>query len=127
MVEPQRRHSSATRSTASAIGAGRRGQQRPAALEQLGEAGIGAGIFGAGDRVRRDEVHARRHQRPDVADHRLLGGTDIGQHRALRQMRGDGGGKVGEGAHRGAQHDAVGAGDSAARGRLDPVGETRVP
>ena len=42
-------------------------------------------------------------------------------------MRGDGGGKVGEGTHRGAQHHAVGAGDGAGGIGLDPVGEAELP
>ena len=49
------------------------------------------------------------HQRADVADHRLLGGADIGQDRARREMRRDRLGQRRVGAHRRAQHDAVGA------------------
>ena len=109
------------------VGAGRRRQQRPAALEQGGEAGIGAGILGAGHRMRRHEMHARRHQRPDVADHRLLGGADIGQDRPRREMRRDARGQVGEGAHRGAQHDAVGALHRARRDPVPPGRRSRVP
>jgi hypothetical protein len=45
----------------------RRRQDAPAADEQFGEAGIGAGMFGAGDRMRRDEMHARGQMRRHVA------------------------------------------------------------
>ena len=42
------------------IGAGWRRQDAPAAVEQLGEAGIRARLLGAGDRVAGDEMHALR-------------------------------------------------------------------
>ncbi len=40
------------------IGAVGRRQDAPAVDEELGETGIGAGILGAGDRMRRHEMHA---------------------------------------------------------------------
>ena len=45
------------------VGARRRRQDAPAVVEQLGEAGVGPGLLGAGDRVAGDEMHALRHVR----------------------------------------------------------------
>ena len=50
--------SASSLSTAAASAVGRRRQDAPAAVEQLGEAGFGAGMLGAGDRVAGNEMHA---------------------------------------------------------------------
>ena len=52
------------------IGAGRRRQDAPAVLEEFGEAGVGPGIFGAGDRMGRHEMNALRQMRAHLRDHR---------------------------------------------------------
>ena len=67
----------------------RRRQDAPAVDEQLGEAGVRAGILRAGDRMRRDEMHALRHMRRHVLEHRALDRADIGDDRAGLQRRGD--------------------------------------
>jgi hypothetical protein len=46
-------------------------------------------MLGAGDRVAGDEMDAFGHMRGNVAHDRPLGGADIGQDRALFQMRAD--------------------------------------
>ena len=64
-LAPSARQNAASRSTAAWVGVGRRRQDAPAVDEQLGEAGVGPGILGAGDRMRGHEMHAggkvRRH------------------------------------------------------------------
>ena len=122
-IEPQRRQSVGDLLHRPGIGARRRRQQAPAALEQLGEPGIRPGIFGARQRVGRHEMHALRHQRPDIADHRLLGGPHIGQDAPRRQMRRDRLRPARIGAHRRAQHDAVGPLDRPRRVELHPIGD----
>ena len=52
-------------------------------------------------------MHPRRHQRTDVANHRLLGRTDIRQNGARLQMRRNPHGQIGKRPHRRAQHDAI--------------------
>ena len=52
------------------VGVRRRREDAPAVDEQLGEAGIGAGMLGAGDRMRGHEMHAGRQVRRHVAHHR---------------------------------------------------------
>ena len=59
------------------LGAGWRRQDHPAFREQRGEAGVGAGIFGAGDRVAGDEMRMLRQQRRDVGEDRHLGRADV--------------------------------------------------
>ena len=70
-------------------GLGRRRQDAPAVAEQLGKAGFGSGMLGAGDRVAGNEMHTRRDMRPQIADHGLLDRADIGQDRAVLQRRPD--------------------------------------
>ncbi len=48
-------------------GVRQRRQDAPAVAKQLGEPGFGAGMLGAGDRMARDEMHARRQMRAAVA------------------------------------------------------------
>ena len=61
------RQNAASFSTAAGSAPSRRRQDAPAVDEQFGEAGVGAGILGAGDRMRRDEMHVRRQMRGHVA------------------------------------------------------------
>ena len=60
------------------VGALGRRQDAPAVDEQLGEAGVGAGVFGAGDRMRRHEVDAGGQVRRHVAHDRALHRADVG-------------------------------------------------
>ena len=74
-----------TLASAVGIGVGQRRQDAPAVVEQLGEAGFGPGMLGAGDRVAGHEMHARSGSvGRSVADHRLLDRADIGDDRARR-------------------------------------------
>ena len=68
------------------IGALRRRQDAPAVDEEFGEAGIGAGMLGAGHRMRRHEMHARRQMRRHVPHHRALDRADVGDDRARLEM-----------------------------------------
>ncbi len=90
------------------VGAGGGGEQDPAALEQRGKTGVGAGVLGAGHGVAGDEVHAGGDERADVAQDGELGGADVGEHAAGGEVGGDGGGDGGAGADGGAQDHAVG-------------------
>ena len=65
------------------VAARHRRQDRPAAIEQAGKAGFGAGKFGAGDGMGGNEMHVLRHEGPDIADHRALDRAHIRQDRAL--------------------------------------------
>ena len=76
-------------STAVGIGAFGRRQNAPAVDEQFGEAGIGAGMLGAGDRMRRHEMDARRQMRRHLADDRALDRADVGDDRAGLEERRD--------------------------------------
>ena len=69
------------------VGALRRSQDAPAAVEQVGEAGFGAGMLGAGDGMAGDEMHALGHVGPHVAQHRALDRADVGQDGARAQVR----------------------------------------
>ena len=60
---------------------GRR-QDAPAVDEQFGEAGIRSGIFGAGDRMRRNEMHVIRQMRRHLAHDGALDRADVGDDRA---------------------------------------------
>ena len=70
-------------------------QDAPAAVEQIGKAGIRSRMLGAGDRVARDEVDAGRHVRCHLRNDRAFGGADIGEDRAGLQR---GGNRLGYGA-----------------------------
>jgi hypothetical protein len=109
----------------SLIGARRRHDQRPAALEQRGEPRIGAGELGAREGMAGHEMHPRRHQRPDIAQHRNLGRADIRQHGTRCQVRRDRGGDLRHGAHRRAEHDAIGARDRPPRIPLHGIGKAQ--
>ena len=93
------------------VGALRRRQDAPAVDEQLGKAGIGAGIFGARHRMRRHEMHGLRQMRAHVAHDRALDRADVGHGRARRQMRRDFLGHRAAGADRNAEDDEIGAFD----------------
>ena len=83
-LAPSARQNAASFSTAAGIGAFGRREDAPAADEQFGEAGIGAGMLGAGDRMRRHEMHAGGQMRSHVAHDRALDRADIGDDRARR-------------------------------------------
>ena len=89
------------------VGALRRRQDAPAVDEQFGEARVGTGIFGAGDRMRRDEMHVRGQVRGHVAQHRALDRADVRHRGALHQMRADLLGDLAAGANRDADDDQV--------------------
>ena len=74
------------RGTVSAFG---RGQDAPAVDEELGETGIGTGMLGAGNRMRRNEVHAFGQMRRHVPHDRALDRADVGDDRARLEMRRD--------------------------------------
>ena len=93
------------------VGVRRRRQDAPAVDEQFGEAEVGAGMLGARDRVRRDEMHMLRQVRGHVPHHRAFDRADVGHGRALHQMRADLLGHVAAGADRNADDDQVGAFD----------------
>jgi hypothetical protein len=112
---PQRRHSSATRS----------GQHAVALLEQVGEAGGGAGVLGAGDRMAGNEVHAVGQRRPDVANHRLLDRADVRDDGAGRERRRDGLGDRGVRADRHAEHHQVRPGDRLGRVGVHRIGDAQ--
>ena len=71
-IGAERRQNAASFSIAVRVGACRRRQDAPAIDEQFGKAGVGAGIFGAGDRMRRHEMHVLRQMRRHVAHDRAL-------------------------------------------------------
>ncbi len=110
-------------------GFGRRALDRredaPAAVEELGKAGLGARMLGARDGVAGDEVDARRHMRADVAHHRTLHRAHVREDRALGEMRRDflGDGRVD--ADGGAQDDEVGAFHGIRRRLVDAVDEAQ--
>ena len=81
-IRAERRQKARDRRDRLGIGARRRRQDAPAVLEELGEARLGPGILGAGDGMRRHEMHARREMRRHLADDRLLHRPDIGDDRA---------------------------------------------
>ena len=86
----------------------RRRQDAPAIDEQLGKAGVRAGILGAGDRMRRDQMHALRDMRRHVLEHRALDRADVGDDRAGLERAGDLGRDRPARADRNADDDEVG-------------------
>ena len=64
-----------------------RRQDAPAVLEQLGEAGVGAGMFGAGHRMAGHEMNAAGRCGAASRDHGRLHRADIGDDGAGLQMR----------------------------------------
>ena len=95
---------------------GRRHDQQPAVVEQLGEPGTGAGMLGPGDRMRGHEVHALGDMGANRLDHRALDRTHVGHRRPGLQVRRDLGGNRPHYAHRHGQHHEIGAPDSLGRG-----------
>ena len=71
------------------IGAFRRGQDAPAVDEELGEAGIGTGMLGAGDGMRGNEMHVGGRCGAMSAHDGALDRADVGDDRARREMRRD--------------------------------------
>ena len=105
------------------VRARRRRQHAEAALEQLGKAGLGARVLGAGDRVAGDEMDTLGQQRADVADHRGLDRADVGDDAAGLEPRRHRFADPRIGPERRAQHDDVGALDDLARVRGGAVGD----
>src|SRR5262249_4414373 len=66
-----------------------RGENAPAVDEELGEAGIRPGIFGAGDGVRRHEMHSRGEVGRYGAQDRAFDRTDVRDDRSRRKVRPD--------------------------------------
>ena len=98
-----------------------RRQDRPAAVEQFGEARLGPGKFGAGDRVARDEVNVLRHMRADIADDGGLDRTGVGEDRALLQVRRDLRCERAECADRRAENDEIRAANRIAGALIDLI------
>ncbi len=69
-LAPRRRQKSCKPLDRLRVRALRRRQDAPAVFEQLGEAGVGPGIFGAGDRMGGNEMHAFRQVRRHLGDDR---------------------------------------------------------
>ena len=107
------------------LGVLRRGEDAPAVDEQLGEARVGPGIFGAGDGMARDEMDAGRNVGRHVAHHRGLDRADIGDGRARLEVRADLFRHRAAGADRNADDHQIGAGDRGRAGVHDFVGETQ--
>ena len=108
------------------VGAGRRGEDAPAPLEQLGEAGLGPGMLRAGHRMARDQMDALGDLGAQVADHRLLDRAHIADDGAGRQMVAHRRPDLGVGAERRAEHDEVGAGDGGTRRLMHAVEEAQL-
>jgi hypothetical protein len=105
------------------VGALRRRQHAPAAVEQLGKAGFGARVLRAGDRMARNKVHTLRHGRADVAQHRALDRAHVRQNGAGaqlgRHLRSDGAACP----DRHAQNDEIGPARGLRRGGVDGADE----
>ena len=125
-LAPSRRQNAASLSTAFGSAPLRRRQDAPAVDEQFGKARVGAGIFGAGHRMRRHEMHALRKMRGHVADHRALDRADVGNGGAGRKMRADFLGDRAAGADRNADDDEIGALDRGGVGLDHLIGEAEL-
>ena len=90
-----------------------RREQAPAAVEQAGEAGLRAGLFGAGDRVAGDKVDTFWHMRPAIADDAGFDGADVGQDAARLQRSSDFSGERTARADRCAEDDEIGIANGA--------------
>ena len=97
------------------VGARRRREDAPAVLEEVGQAGVGPGIFRAGDGMRRHEMNLLRQMRGHLGDHRGLDRADIRDDGARFQRRGDRRGNLARGADGHAQDDAIGVADRLGR------------
>ena len=118
-------------SAAAAIAVGQRRQDAVAALEQVEQRRLGAGILRAGDRMGRNEMHAGRDVRRHVGDHGLLDRADVGHDAAGLERRRDRLGGRTAGADRRADDHQVGVlgrgGEIGAAmiDQLQPVGRGR--
>ena len=70
---------------------------------------VRAGIFGAGERMRRHEMHAGGHMRRDLRDDRALDRADIGENGAALQIGRAGARHRANGADGNAKDDEIGA------------------
>ena len=91
------------------VGILRRREDAPAVDEQLGEARIRTGMLGAGHRMRGHEMDAGRQVRGHVAHDRRLDRPDVGDGRALCEVRSDLLRHRAAGADRNADDDEIGA------------------
>ena len=109
-------------------GIGARGwrENAPAADEEFGETGIGSGMLGSGDRMRRHEMHAGRQVRSHVAHDGGLDRTDIGDDCAALKLRGNLFGDFTTDADRRADDDEIGARGSGAVALDHLVGQTEL-
>ena len=106
------------------IGARRRRDDAPAALEQAGKAGIRSGFFGARNRMCGDDVHAGQGGAQHL-QHAFFDRTDVAHHRIGRQFRANFGSDFGHGAHRHAQDDQIGIHHSRASAIGDIIGNAQ--
>ena len=125
-MAPNARQNAASRSVASGLGALGRRQDAPAVDEQLGEAGVGAGVFGAGDGMRGHEVDAGGQVRRHVANDRAFDRADVGDDGAGLEMRADLGRDRAAGADRDADDHEVGVLRRFGVGGDDLVGEAEL-
>ena len=125
-LAPSARQNAASFSTRLRIGAFRRRQDAPAVDEQFGEAGVRARMLGAGDRMRRHEMHVLRQVRRHVAHHRALDRADVGDDGARLQMRADLPGDGAAGADRHADDDEIGALDRGGIALDDLIGKAEL-
>jgi hypothetical protein len=79
-------------------------------MKQRRKPGLGAGMFGPRDRMRRDEMHTLREKRRYGGDNATLDAPDIGEDRARAQMRGDIACRISHRADGHAEDHEIGAG-----------------
>src|SRR6266481_6090145 len=91
------------------LDARRRGENAPAVDEELGEAGIRPGIFGAGDGVRRHEMHPRGEVGRHGAQDRAFDRADVRDDRSWRKVRSDLCGHLAARADRDGDNDEISA------------------
>src|SRR6516165_273288 len=87
----------------------RRRENAPAVDEQLGKAGIWAGVFSAGDGMGRHEMHPRGKMGRHGAQYRGFDRADIGDDRPRRKVRPDLRGHRAASADRDGDNDEIGA------------------
>ena len=75
--------------------------------------------------MRWHQMHAGRRQRCQITHHTALGGTNIGQHRAWRQMRCDMAHGIRIGTHRNAENHAIAAFNGARGIRFHHIGNAK--
>ncbi len=107
------------------VGVFRRREDAPAVDEQLGEAGVRPGVFGAGDGMAGNEMNAGGDVRRHVAHHRGLDRADVGDGRAWLEMRADFFRYRAAGADRNADDDQIGVRNRVRAGVHDRVGEAQ--